>query len=390
MAGVAERDGTAGVQLQARLFRQTTDAILGQEVGHSVAGIQQSRFLQVNGAWQCSGNASRAGLGFAGIIISRTRIDELHLTVVQIRFHVLRGGQIMRLKIHFEHRRFWADRSVGYIVTLLYPTFIAAVQNTDVIMAQNLESPINAGCTVGVLSLTAFIHRQQRLEQPLLDFKVFQSHVFTVTTLLSVLVFTLLIGSQTIIPLYVQSVLGLTALQAGLILLPGAVVMGIVSPLAGRLFDRIGIQNMAIAGFCLLAMAMLFLAMMTESVHPGWITAASTIQMMGATLLMMPLMTAGVNSLPVPLIAHAAAMNNTLRMVGASIGTAMLITILSTRASQGGSPGSPEALATGIQLAFWCAFSIALIGLATTFWLRYFILREKRAGNAPIQSQGRE
>ncbi|MEX1058152.1 MAG: DHA2 family efflux MFS transporter permease subunit, partial [Natronospirillum sp.] len=128
--------------------------------------------------------------------------------------------------------------------------------------------------TVGAVSLTAFIRRQLKLEQPLLDFKVFQSHVFTVTTLLSLLVFTVLIATQTIIPLYVQSVRGMTALHAGLILLPGAVVMGIVSPLAGRLFDRFGIRNLAVIGFCLLALAMLLLALMPETLHPGWITAA--------------------------------------------------------------------------------------------------------------------
>ncbi|WP_051207924.1 DHA2 family efflux MFS transporter permease subunit [Saccharospirillum impatiens] len=231
---------------------------------------------------------------------------------------------------------------------------------------------------VGAMSLAAFIHRQQSLEQPLLDFKVFHSHTFTVTTFLSVLVFTLLIGTQTMIPLYVQSVRGMSALDAGLILLPGAVMMGIVSPLAGRLFDRFGIQVLAISGFVLLSLAMFILATVPDSVHPAWIVAASISQMLGATLLMMPLITAGINSLPIPLIAHAAAMNNTLRMVGASIGTALLITVLSGRAALFSNPDAPAAIAAGIHLAFWFAFGLGLLGLATTFWLRHHVLRERR------------
>lgn len=237
---------------------------------------------------------------------------------------------------------------------------------------------------VGALSLTAFVHRQHLLDQPLLDFKVFHSPVFTLTTLLSVLVFTLLIATQTMIPLYVQSVRGLSALDTGLILLPGAVIMGMVSPLAGRLFDLFGIHILAIVGFILLAGAMLFLANLSDSINPAWIIAGSTAQMLGATLLMMPLVTAGINSLPYSLIAHAAAMNNTLRMVGASIGTALLVTVLSGRAAMAINPGSPAAIAAGIHLAFWVAFGVSLIGLAATFWLRHHVLTEKRHSQALV------
>lgn len=231
---------------------------------------------------------------------------------------------------------------------------------------------------VGLVSLAAFIYRQNRLAVPLLDFKVFQSPVFTLTTLLSVMVFTLLIGTQTMIPLYVQGVRGQDALHTGLILLPGAVIMGIMSPLAGRLFDRFGIELQAILGFVLLGAAMLFLALLPEDVHYGWIMAASISQMLGATLLMMPLVTAGINALPRHLIAHASAMNNTLRMVGASIGTALLITVLSTRAGLAVNPESPEALAAGIHLAFWFAFGIAVAGLLMALWLHRYLVNERR------------
>ncbi|MEX1058014.1 MAG: hypothetical protein WED11_09790, partial [Natronospirillum sp.] len=112
--------------------------------------------------------------------------------------------------------------------------------------------------------------------------------------------------------------------------------------------------------------------------------AASVSQMLGATLLMMPLITAGINSLPVQLIAHAAAMNNTLRMVGASIGTALLITVLSGRAALFAIPDSPAAIAAGIHLAFWVAFGLGLLGLATTFWLRHHVLSERRRSQTAL------
>ncbi|GGX73631.1 DHA2 family efflux MFS transporter permease subunit [Saccharospirillum salsuginis] len=233
---------------------------------------------------------------------------------------------------------------------------------------------------IGAVSLTFFVRRQLDMPMPLLDFKVFQSPVFTLTSLQSILVFTLLISTQTLIPLYIQGVRGQDALHTGLVLLPGAVIMGMVSPVAGRMFDAFGIERQAIVGFLLLAGAMLFLAMVPEDIHYAWIMAGSIGQMLGATLLMMPLITAGVNSLPGPLIAHAAAMNNTLRMVGASIGTALLITVLSTRAALFDSPKSPEALAAGIHLAFWFAFGLAILGLAMSLWLHRYLVRSRRNG----------
>lgn len=236
---------------------------------------------------------------------------------------------------------------------------------------------------IGAVSLAAFVYRQHRLTTPLLDFKVFHSPVFTLTTVLSVLVFTLLIGTQTMIPLYVQGVRGEDALHAGLILLPGAVVMGIMSPFAGRLFDRFGIELQAIVGFVLLCAAMLFMALLPENLHYRWVMAASIAQMLGATLLMMPLVTAGINALPRPLIAHASAMNNTLRMVGASIGTALLITVLSTRAGLSDDPESPQALAAGIHLAFGFAFGLSLAGLLMALWLHRYLVRERQRATTP-------
>lgn len=238
--------------------------------------------------------------------------------------------------------------------------------------------PVLISLAVGAVALTLFIRRQLGMPMPMLDFKVFQSPVFTLTTVQSILVFTLLIGTQTLIPLYIQGVRGQDALHTGLVLLPGAVIMGMTSPLAGRLFDAFGIERQAIVGFLLLASAMAFLAWVPEDVHYAWLTAGSIGQMLGATLLMMPLITAGINSLPGPLIAHAAAMNNTLRMVGASIGTALLITVLSTRSGQFEQPKSPEAMAAGIHLAFLFALGLALIGLALSLWLHRYQVRSRR------------
>lgn len=102
------------------------------------------------------------------------------------------------------------------------------------------SSTVLISLLVGVIALLLFITRQMKLEKPMLEFRVFTFGVFSLTTLLGTLVFALLIGTETILPLYTQNVRDVTAFDTGLMLLPGAIVMGFMSPIIGRIFDRVG------------------------------------------------------------------------------------------------------------------------------------------------------
>jgi len=223
---------------------------------------------------------------------------------------------------------------------------------------------------IGALSLAWFVLRQYRLPMPLLDMAVFRSPVFTLTTALCTLVFLLMIGVMTLIPIYVQNALQLGALVSGVVLLPGAIINGVMSPIAGRLYDRFGIGHMAPLSFLLIALALFLLMQMDSSTLPWTIAANMALLMFGISLLFLPLVTAGINALPHELIAHATAMNNTLRMVGASVGTALLVTVMSLPISRAGADVAPAAaVAEGVHLAFGAALVLALLGLAGSLWL---------------------
>src|SRR5699024_10808446 len=84
---------------------------------------------------------------------------------------------------------------------------------------------VGGSLIVGIISLFLFIKRQLKLEQPILQFKVFQYKVFTLTTALSMIVFTSMIGTAVILPFYMQTMLHFSAFQSGLVLLPGAIIM---------------------------------------------------------------------------------------------------------------------------------------------------------------------
>lgn len=228
----------------------------------------------------------------------------------------------------------------------------------------------------GAFSLTLFIQRQHRLEQPLLDLAVFRSPVFSLSTALCSLVFMLMIGAMTLIPIYIQTARELGAVVSGLILLPGAVINGLMSPIAGRLFDRFGIGLLAPLGYLLMSLSTALLMSMDAATSPLMISLYVVLLMLPVSMLMLPLVTLGINALPYALIAHASAMNNTLRMVGGSVGTALLVTVMSLPINAM-DPGSSmaQAVAEGVRLAFGVALALSVLGLIGALWLWRLVTR---------------
>lgn len=223
---------------------------------------------------------------------------------------------------------------------------------------------------VGAVSLFFFILRQSNLKRPMLEFGVFKFAIFSLTTFLGMLVFALLIGTETILPLYTQNVRGLSALDTGLILLPGALFMGFLSPIIGRIFDKVGGKGLALGGFTILTVTTLPFTMLELDSSIALITVAYTLRLIGVGMIMMPLTTAGINSLPPHLIPHGTAMNNTMRQMGGSIGTAVLVSIMSSSAANAELANPMKATVHGMNTAFIVSGLIAVIGLALSFFLK--------------------
>jgi EmrB/QacA subfamily drug resistance transporter len=222
---------------------------------------------------------------------------------------------------------------------------------------------------IGVFTLILFIRRQHLAETPMLNFKVFQYKEFTVTTILSVLMFSLMISVETLLPFYIQNVREGTALQSGSLLLPGALITGFMSPVAGKLFDKHGAKWMAIIGFLFMLIATNLYLNISMNTPFIMIAIIFAIKMFGVSLLMTPLMTSGINALPFHLIPHGTAMSNTIRMVGASIGTALIVSVMSvtTKSSQAMDPSI--SMLEGMHASFIITGIIALIGLVLSFSL---------------------
>ncbi|UOR13985.1 MDR family MFS transporter [Halobacillus amylolyticus] len=220
---------------------------------------------------------------------------------------------------------------------------------------------------VGALALTWFILRQTKLKQPILEFRVFKYKMFTLTTALGMVVFIAMIGAATVLPLLMQNMLGFTAFESGLALLPGALLMGVMNPVTGRVFDKFGAKWLAIIGLAILTITTFMFTNLTAQTTFTYIAVVNAVRMLGVAMVMMPVTTAGLNQLPQRLIPHGTAMNNTMRQVSGAVGTALLVTVMvnNTLPEQG-----VNGLVHGVNISFIVAGITSIIGLVLSFFIK--------------------
>jgi DHA2 family lincomycin resistance protein-like MFS transporter len=230
---------------------------------------------------------------------------------------------------------------------------------------------------VGVVFLIIFGIRQIRLQRtgtPLLDLRVFSFPDFWKSLAVTLLAVVALFGMILVLPLYLQEVRGLDTLSTGLLLLPGGVVMAVISPITGRLYDRYGPKGLMLAGTGLLA-TMLATMAFTTAHTPVWLLTIQNALMIGGGfgLLMTAAMTNGLNPLPPHLYSHGSATLMTLQQVAGAAGGALLIALLALRS---GSLAQSGASPVDAQLGgFHLAFIVAAIAAGAAFVLSLFVTR---------------
>lgn len=190
---------------------------------------------------------------------------------------------------------------------------------------------VNAMLFVGAISLVLFIWRQLVVKHPILEFRIFRYSMFSLTTVINVIVTMALFSGMILVPIYMQHVRGFSPLLSGLMLLPGGIIMGIMSPVTGRLFDKIGAKWLAITGLMITVITTYALTKLDMDTSFAYVTWIYTARMFGMAILMMPIFTAGLNDLPLKLNRHGTAMVNTLRMMGGAVGMAFFVSVMTTQ-----------------------------------------------------------
>ncbi|WP_432363470.1 DHA2 family efflux MFS transporter permease subunit [Sporosarcina sp. UB5] len=200
---------------------------------------------------------------------------------------------------------------------------------------------------IGTVALIVFVIRQLRMEEPMLDFKIYKYPMFALASVISIVMSIAMFSGMILTPLYVQEVRGISPFEAGILMLPGAVLMGIMSPITGRLFDKYGARILALIGLSITVITTYYLSRL--ELHTGYyyLMALYTIRLFGMSMVMMPIMTNGLNQLPMKSNPHGTAMNNTLQQVSGAIGSAILLTIMTNRMEKSGESLFQDAVASG-------------------------------------------
>jgi EmrB/QacA subfamily drug resistance transporter len=251
---------------------------------------------------------------------------------------------------------------------------------------------------IGVISLTAFVLRQSKLERPMLNFSVYRYPMFTLSSVISMTITMAMFSGMLLIPIYVQTIRGFSPMEAGLMMLPGALLNAFMSPVTGRLFDKFGGRILSVTGLLIMTVTTYMLSILTAETSYAYLAVVHAVRMLGMAMVMMPVQTNGLNQLPTRLYPHGTAMNNTLQNVSGAIGTALLVTVMSTRTEVYAERLTQEALQSSAQPAAELqqqimmkamlegindAFLVSAVISIAALVLAFFMKRAKQAEELP-------
>ncbi len=230
-----------------------------------------------------------------------------------------------------------------------------------------ISVPCVATIIVGAVCVTWFFIRQTHLSVPMLRVKVLKNRKFLIATIIGMLVQGSLLAAGILMPIYVQTLMGYSATVSGLVLMPGALIMGIMNPVAGKLFDKHGPRVLSLIGMGLLFVTTVLFGMLTLETSMVYLAVLYAFRMLAMTLVNMPITTWGMNALDTRFINHGTSVNNTLRQVAGSLGTAIVISVSTVvTAAAAPSVGDVSGQMYGINVAFMVCAALVFVGLILT------------------------
>jgi len=185
--------------------------------------------------------------------------------------------------------------------------------------------------TVSFFTLLLFVIVELGQEQPLLDLRLFKGKVFSISVFASSMINMGLFGGVFLIPLFTQNLLSMTPLETGLLMMPAALVSAVMMPISGILFDRFGAKLLCLVGMSITAWGTWLLHTINLDTSNSTIIFDTVFRSVGMGLAMMPITTAGMNTVPIQQIARASALSTVVRQVAASFGIAILTSTMQNR-----------------------------------------------------------
>lgn len=219
---------------------------------------------------------------------------------------------------------------------------------------------------IGIVGAVFFVFRQLKLEKAFLDIRILMKKEYALAVISSMLLYLVMMGGSVLMPLYVQSVLGYSAVTSALVTLPGSVATAVINPFAGRIYDRIGIKKLYVVGsICLLIsnLGMYFVALSTPLIVSAIFNVVRNVSI---GCLMMPLLTWGTSQVGKEKVADASSLLTSLRTVAGSIGSAVFVAIMSAVAISSKASYGAGASMHGVNIAFvsMSVSTLIMVGIA--------------------------
>jgi len=238
--------------------------------------------------------------------------------------------------------------------------------------------PVVLAClAVSMVVLAFFVMNELRLDDAILDIRLYEKKIFTLGSLINWATVIALFGSAFLLPLYLQNIRGLTPFEAGLMLLPQAATAAVAVTFSGRLYDRIGPRILVITGLIVLAATSWYFTQITTT--SDFLTIEILLGLRGLALActVQPSVTTALSVVERRDLPRGSSLVNSSRQVMQALGIAILSTILSSQAAayvlqtraQHQAPDPNMAFIQGFNGAFLFVFLVALVGVLIGFFM---------------------
>jgi DHA2 family lincomycin resistance protein-like MFS transporter len=239
----------------------------------------------------------------------------------------------------------------------------------------------------GLAAIAVFVVRQLKLQRtgvPLMDLRTLGHRTYSLSLVLMSVAFLAMLGSMILLPLYLQNLRGLSPLETGLLVMPGGLVMGLLGPTVGKVFDRFGSRPLVLPGTIGMVLALGGFTQVSMTMPYWQVLGLHTLLMISLAATFTPVFTLGMGGLPPHLYSHGSSMLGTLQQVAAAFGTALVVTVMSARTSHLVADGvaAVPAQVSGMKLAFVVAAALALVTVVVAAKL------PNRTADSDTQHQG--
>lgn len=315
--------------------------------------------------------APAIGPAAAGIILNYLEWRWLFIIVLPIALGALALG--WRMMLNVSTPRYAPLDIISVVMSAV--AFGGVVYGLSNFFAEGLpiSGPVALG--IGVVVMVAFVWRQLVLARDgraLLDLSTLRQTNFTISMSMISILMLAMFGTIILLPIYLVQVLGFDTLGTGLLLLPGSLMMGLLGPFVGRLYDRVGPTPLIVPAMAVVCVVLWALTLVGVGTWWPLILAGHIVMSLGFAFLFGPLFTASLSSVPPQLYSHGSALLGSVQQVAGAAGVALFVAIMTAQSAALAAAGHvpAEALSGGIRVAFIVGAIIAMFALAAAFFVK--------------------